>query len=193
MTYSVLKVPLNPNQPTNRAQRSSSLPCECIRHWRRSTPVARRQDLLRGGTKLHKSFFLEHKMTRNNTLHKVHVAGTELPQLLSQNTNMFREAAAQRCCQTFCRSEVNRKQNKIVGSQGEGGHVPQCPTADDANDAVRISRPKTPRLPIVWCKTLTQLNHSGPTYIATLKAVFINCMLSFFFSRPMMYGQFLVA
>jgi len=37
------------------------------------------------------------KMTRNNraTLDKVHVAATELPQLLSQNTNMFRETTAQ--------------------------------------------------------------------------------------------------
>ena len=36
--------------------------------------------------------FVAHNMTRNNSLnHKVHVAATELPQLLSQNTNMFRE------------------------------------------------------------------------------------------------------
>jgi len=48
-------------------------------------------------------------MTRNNTLNKVHVAATELPQLLSQNTNIFREATAQRCCQTLCSSKVNRK------------------------------------------------------------------------------------
>jgi len=33
-------------------------------------------------------------MTRNNTLNKVLVAATELPQLLSQNTNMFGEATA---------------------------------------------------------------------------------------------------
>jgi len=33
-------------------------------------------------------------MTRNNTLNKVHVAVTELPQLLSQNTNVFGEATA---------------------------------------------------------------------------------------------------
>ena len=30
--------------------------------------------------------------TRNNTQNKVHVTGSELPQLLSQNTNMFGEA-----------------------------------------------------------------------------------------------------
>ena len=40
-------------------------------------------------------FFVAHKMTRNNTLNKVRVAATELPQLLSQNTNMFGEATAQ--------------------------------------------------------------------------------------------------
>jgi len=33
---------------------------------------------------------LAHKMTWNNTLNKVHVAATELPQLLSQNTNVWR-------------------------------------------------------------------------------------------------------
>ena len=38
--------------------------------------------------------FVAHKMTRNNTLNKVHVAVTELPQLLSQNTNRFGEATA---------------------------------------------------------------------------------------------------
>jgi len=30
------------------------------------------------------------KVTQNNTLNKVHVAATELPQLLSQNTKMFK-------------------------------------------------------------------------------------------------------
>ena len=34
-------------------------------------------------------------MTRNNTLNKVHVAATEPPQLLSQNTDMFGEATGQ--------------------------------------------------------------------------------------------------
>jgi len=48
-----------------------------------------------------------HKMTRNNTLNKVHVAATELPQLLSQNTNMFGEATAQSRCQTLCNCKVN--------------------------------------------------------------------------------------
>jgi len=41
-------------------------------------------------------------MTGNNTLNKVHVAATELPQLLSQNTNMFGEATAQSRCQSLC-------------------------------------------------------------------------------------------
>jgi len=46
---------------------------------------------------------------RNNTVNKVHVAATELPQLLSQNTNMFGETTAQSRCQTSCSSEVNWK------------------------------------------------------------------------------------
>jgi len=40
-----------------------------------------------------------------SALNKVHVAATELPQLLSQNT-MFGEAAAQSRCQTLCSSKV---------------------------------------------------------------------------------------
>jgi len=38
--------------------------------------------------------FVANKMVRNNTMNKDHVDGTELPQLLSQNTNtrMFGEA-----------------------------------------------------------------------------------------------------
>jgi len=34
--------------------------------------------------------FVAHKMMQNNTLNKVHVAATELPQLVSQNTNVCR-------------------------------------------------------------------------------------------------------
>jgi len=48
-----------------------------------------------------------HEMTRNDTLNKVHVAATELPQLLSHNTNMFVEATAQSRCRTLCSSKVN--------------------------------------------------------------------------------------
>ena len=44
---------------------------------------------------------------QNNTLNKVHVAAIELPQLLSQNTNMFGEVTAQSRCQTLCSSKVN--------------------------------------------------------------------------------------
>jgi len=47
------------------------------------------------------------KMTRNNTLQKVHVATTELAQLLSQNTNMFVRATAQSRCQSVCSSKIN--------------------------------------------------------------------------------------
>jgi len=38
--------------------------------------------------------FVAHKMMRNITLNKVHVAATELQQLLSQNTNVLGEATA---------------------------------------------------------------------------------------------------
>ena len=58
---------------------------------------------MRRGIKLHETF-VAYKMTRNNTGNKVHVAATELPQLLSQNTNMFGEATAQSRCQTLCSS-----------------------------------------------------------------------------------------
>jgi len=50
----------------------------------------RLQNLVRGAQNYMK-LFVAHKMTRY-TLNKVHVAATELPQLLSQNTNMFVEA-----------------------------------------------------------------------------------------------------
>jgi len=48
---------------------------------------------VQGGTRLHETLFVAHKMIRSNTLNKVHVAATELPQLLSQNT-MVAEATA---------------------------------------------------------------------------------------------------
>jgi len=59
------------------------------------------------GTQNYMTLFVANKMTRNNTLNKVHVAMTELAQLLSQNTNMFGEATAQSRCQTLCSREVN--------------------------------------------------------------------------------------
>jgi len=37
-------------------------------------------------------------MTQNNTLNKVHVAATELPQLLSQNTNIETRMERGNCC-----------------------------------------------------------------------------------------------
>ena len=52
--------------------------------------------------------FAPHKMMRN-TLNKVRVAATELPQLLSPNTDMFGETTAQSRCQTLCSSKVNWK------------------------------------------------------------------------------------
>jgi len=48
----------------------------------------------RGNTKLHENY-LSHIMTRNHTINKVHVAATELQQLLKQNTNIFGEETAQ--------------------------------------------------------------------------------------------------
>ena len=45
--------------------------------------------------------FVSDTMTRSNTTIKVHVAATELPQLLSQNTNMFGEATAQKPLSDF--------------------------------------------------------------------------------------------
>jgi len=59
------------------------------------TSQRRRQDVMRGRTKLGVKLFVAHEITRSNTLNKVHVAATELPQLLSQNTDMFGEATAQ--------------------------------------------------------------------------------------------------
>ena len=60
----------------------------------------------RRGAKLHE-FFVANKMTRNNAPNKVHVAATALPQLLSQNTDVFGKVTAQSRCQTLCSSKVN--------------------------------------------------------------------------------------
>jgi len=55
----------------------------------------RRQDLqVRGGEQNYMKLSVVHKTTGNKTLNKDHVAETKLPQLLSQNTNMFGEATA---------------------------------------------------------------------------------------------------
>ena len=55
-----------------------------------------------GAAQNYMKLFVAHKMTRNNTLNKVHVAATEPPQLLSRNTNMFGEATAQSRFQILC-------------------------------------------------------------------------------------------
>ena len=67
--------------------------------------------------------FVTHKMTRNTTLNKVHVAATELPQLLSQNTNVFGEATAQiavRLCEAL---ELTEK-HKLLELKGRCPSVP---------------------------------------------------------------------
>jgi len=62
--------------------------CSISLHWNGqliTTLQWRRQR----GTQIYMKLFVTHKMTRNTTLNKVHVAATEVPQLLSQNTNVF--------------------------------------------------------------------------------------------------------
>jgi len=64
------------------------------------------------GERRHKTAlnFTSHiKMTRNNALNKIRVAATELPQRLSQNTNMFGETTAQSFCQNMWSCKVNWK------------------------------------------------------------------------------------
>jgi len=54
--------------------------------------------------------FDAYKMTRNITMNKVHVAATELQQLLKQNTNIFGDETAQCRCQT--EKKINRWRSK---------------------------------------------------------------------------------
>jgi len=42
----------------------------------------RLQDLVLEGAQNYMKLFVAHKMTRNNTLNKIHVAATKLPQLM---------------------------------------------------------------------------------------------------------------
>jgi len=59
-------------------------------------------------------------MKQNNTLNKVHIAATELPQLLLENTNMFEKATAQRCCAVrLCAALKLTEKNKLL--QFDGG------------------------------------------------------------------------
>ena len=53
------------------------------------------------GAQNYMKLYVAHKMIRNNRLNMVHVAATELPQLLWQKTNMFGQATAQSRSQTF--------------------------------------------------------------------------------------------
>jgi len=64
---------------------------------------------------------------RNNTPNKLHVAATELPQLLSQNTSMFGEATAQVAVR-LCAALKLTEQIKLL--EVEGG---TCPIASDDN------------------------------------------------------------
>jgi len=82
-------------------------------------------------------------MTRNNTLNNVHVAATELPQLLSQNTNIFgrrQHKVAVRLCAALKLTE----KNKLL--EVDRGHVPQCPIAGDANESVSDTNATTLKL-----------------------------------------------
>ena len=45
-------------------------------------------------------------MIPNNILNMVHMAATELQQLMAQNTSMFGDVTAQSRCQTLCNSKV---------------------------------------------------------------------------------------
>ena len=53
------------------------------------------------GAENYMKLFVTHKMMQNNTMNKVHVAATELSQLLSQNTNMSGEETATKSLSDF--------------------------------------------------------------------------------------------
>ena len=67
-----------------------------------------------------------HEMTRNNTLNKVHVLATEIPQLLSQNrpTNVFGEATVHSRSQTSCAAIKLSEKNKLLEVEGTRAPVP---------------------------------------------------------------------
>jgi len=82
---------------------------------------------VRGEAQNYMKLFVADKMAGNDPLNKVHVAAaTDLPQLLSQNTNTFGEATAQSRSLT-----LRSYKNKFL--EVGGGHVPQCLIAGDAN------------------------------------------------------------
>jgi len=61
------------------------------------------------GHKTTRKLFVAYQMTQNGRVIKVYIAETEVQQLLSQNTSIFREATTQNRRQTLCRSKVNCK------------------------------------------------------------------------------------
>jgi len=71
-------------------------------------------------------------MTRNNSLDKVHVAATELPQLLSQNTNTFGRGNRTKSLSDLMQLLIAPSE-KINLLEVEGGHVPQWSLAGDSN------------------------------------------------------------
>jgi len=72
---------------------------------------------------------LSHILTGSNTMNRVHVAATELQQLLQQKTKYLERQPHNSCCQTLCSSKVNWKDNCWKSK----GHVPQCPVDGDVD------------------------------------------------------------
>jgi len=65
------------------------------------------------GAQNYMKLFVLYKMTRNNTLNKVHVAATELPQLLSQNANTL-ERQPHKVAVRLCAALLLTEKNKLL-------------------------------------------------------------------------------
>jgi len=67
--------------------------------------------------------FVAHKTTRNNTLNKVHVVATELPQLLSQNT-MCLDRQMHKVAVRLCAVLKLAEKNKLLEVHGARAPAP---------------------------------------------------------------------